>query len=645
MQQPLQKTALIDRAIFFDNPTITNAKLSPDGRYITFVKALDDVKNIWIKLIDQPFEEAFPLTNDKRPITGYFWSRDSQHILYVQDKLGDENFHVYKVKVDTASAESIPEAINLTPYPGVRAMIFRIAKQDDDLIFVGLNDRDPAWHDLYSIRISTGEKTLILQNDQQFGHYVFDLNDKLRLAGRANAEGGNDLLSMEDGEWTERLSVGLEEMIMPHRFHPDGSQIYLETNQGENNDLSTLYLWDYSTGNKTIVHQDPEKKVDFGGVVFSRQTDEILYTVYDGEEPRYYFFNDDVEKDFELIRKKLSEYQIAVTSSTKLEDKWLIVAYSDRDPGATYLYDRNSKELTFLFHPRPELPISELSHVQSVRYPSSDGLQIPAYLTLPQDYSSDSPAILLIHGGPWHKDSFGYQSTAQFLANRGYVILQPNFRSSTGFGKSFLNAGNLEWGKKMQDDITFGVHFLVENGYADRAKIGIMGGSYGGYATLAALAFTPDVFAVGVDIVGPSNLFTLMETIPPYWESGRKMLYKRVGDPDTEEGREILTAASPLFHADKITAPLMIVQGANDPRVKQAEADQIARALRDRNFPVEYLMAKDEGHGFRDPVNNMAFLAAAEKFLSKHLGGRYQDDMPDHIQERLETLKVDVTKI
>ncbi len=635
---------IIDRKVFFGNPEITGARISPDGRMLSFIKPYHDVRNIWVKPADAPFEEAVPISDDRRPIPGYFWSRDARYILYVQDKDGDEDFCIYRICIEDLEEGKIPEAVNLTPHEGIRAMIYRRSKLDPDIMYIGLNHRDQAWHDLYKLSISTGVQTLLYQNEEQIEHYLFDALDQLRIVSKPNAAGGSDVFSFDEGELTLLFSSSLEEQVAPLKFHPDGNQVYVMTNQGER-DKTELILYDLDTGTETYVHADPLGESDLTHIDFADETEKLLYTMYETDKPRYYFFDDETERDFNRIGELLDGKMISIVSATLREDIWLIRAYDDRDPGAAYLYDRSSGELKFLFHPRPDLPVEQLATVESIRYRSTDGLEIQAYLTLPDEGIRSGAGIVLVHGGPWARDSYGYHPYAQFLANRGYAVLQPNFRSSTGFGKRFLNAGNLEWGKKMQDDITMAAHYLAQKKYAEMNRIGIMGGSYGGYATLAALAFTPDVFAAGVDIVGPSNLMTLLDSMPAYWESGRRMLYMRVGNPETEEGRALLTERSPLFHAHKIKASLMVVQGANDPRVKKAEADQIVAALRDRGYPVAYLLAGDEGHGFRDPVNNMAMIAAIEAFFASHLHGRYQEEMPPNIRKRLETMTVDVDTV
>jgi dipeptidyl aminopeptidase/acylaminoacyl peptidase len=360
------------------------------------------------------------------------------------------------------------------------------------------------------------------------------------------------------------------------------------------------------------------------------------------DRTRYYWRDAGFKADYEWLQTQLPGSEIAFGASTLDERRWILSARSDVEPGTTYLFDRDGKTLDLQYRIRERLPREHLAPMTSITYKSSDGLEIPAYLTLPKGVPAKNlPMVLFPHGGPWARDNWGYNSYAQFLANRGYAVLQPNFRASTGFGKAFLNAGNRQWGDLMQDDLTWGVKHLVQEGIVDPKRVGIMGGSYGGYATLAGVAFTPDVYAAGVAIVAPSNLITLLDSIPPYWEAGRVIFHTRMGDPNTPDGKAQLERQSPLNSAGRIKTPLLVVQGANDPRVKQAESDQIVVALRDRNFPVEYIVAPDEGHGFARPVNNMAMMAAAERFLAKHLDGRYQPDMPPEVEKRLGEITVD----
>ncbi len=636
---------LIDRELIFGNPEIAGAQLSPNGKYLAFLKPWKDTRNVYVKGVDEPFGAARLLTTEiKRPIAGYFWSRDSKAILYVKDNDGDENFNVYAVDptAKPAAGAEAPPSRDLTGLKGVRVQIFDIPKHDPDVVFIGLNDRDKAWHDLYKLKISTGEKTLVRKNTERITGWEFDLNGQLRLATRSAENGDTEVLRVDPDKFTKVYSCTVFESCGPVRFHKDGKRVYFETNKGADVDLISLVLFDPETGKTEMVESDPLKKVDFGGARFSEATDELVLTTYFDDHLRRYYRDKGFESDLKLLEGKLPNKQVTIGSDTADEQVWLVIASSDIEPGETYLFDRKTQKLTLQFKVREKLPREALALMKPVRYKSSDGLEIPAYLTLPKGVSAKNlPALVIPHGGPWGRDVWSYNSLAQFFANRGYAVLMPNFRASTGYGKKFLDAGNQQWGKKMQDDVTWGVKYLVAEGIADPKRVGILGGSYGGYATLAGVTFTPDVYAAAVDIVGPSNLITLLESIPPYWESIRKVFYERMGDPNTPEGKALLTERSPLTQADKIKTPLLVVQGANDPRVNKREADQIVIALRDRGYPVEYLLAPDEGHGFARPVNNMALYMSAEKFLAKHLGGRYQEGGTPEAVARLNEITVD----
>jgi len=638
-------TPLIDREIFFGNPVIAGAQLSPNGEYITFIKPLEGIMNIWIKGINDAFDTAIPLTQDKtRPIRSYFWSRDSRYVLYVQDKGGDENFRVYRIDPKEATDKHIPKAIDLTPYDDIRAMIVSLPKKSEDKIYIGINDRDKAWHDYYSVDIGNGNKTLILENTEHLNGVTFDLQGELRLASRSLADGGNEILKLTKNGWESILKSNLEESISPIKFTKEGD-LYIISNVGDP-DLMGLYLYNMESGDTVLIESDPENQVDIQNASFSQETEELIATIYVGDKKRIYWRDESYKQDYEYLKEQYPGAEISITSSTKDENLWLFYVNKDTDPGNAYSYERSSKVITHLYTPRPDLPTEHLTNMTPVSYPSSDGMIIPAYLTLPNTQSTENlPAVVFVHGGPWARDHWGYNSFAQFLANRGYVVIQPNFRGSTGYGKKFLNAAINEWGEKMQDDLTAAAQYLTEKKYADPKRIAIMGGSYGGYATLAGLTFTPDVYAAGVSIVGPSNLFTLLETIPPYWESARVMFHKRMGNPNTEEGRAQLTRQSPFFHAKNINAPLLVAQGNNDPRVKTSESDQIVIAMRDIDLPVEYLNFPDEGHGFANPRNNMAFIAVMEKFLADHIGGRYQESVPDNLAKIIVNVTVDIASL
>ena len=635
---------LIDRELFFGNPEISGAQISPDGRYVSFLKPYKDSRNIWVKRTSDPYSAAKLITNDtKRPVTNYFWSRDGKYILFGQDQLGDENFNIYAV--DPASSppagQEVPTARNLTAAKGVRATIYSRPKNDPDIIYVGLNDRDKSWHDLYKVRISTGEKTLLRQNTERIASWVFDNSGTLRLAIRTTDKGDTEILRVDPNAFTLVYGCTVFETCGPDRFNKDNTKVYMQTNKGDP-DLTRLVLFDPVTKTEQLVESDPLGRVDFGNATYSDVTDELVATSYQDERTRIYWKDKAWDADYKLLQSKLPGKDIVPTSSTNDERLWMLVATSDREPGERYLFDRNTKQLTKQYSSFEKLPRESLAPVKSISYTSADGLTVPAYLTLPVGVEAKNlPLVVFPHGGPWARDSWGYQPIPQFLANRGYAVLQPNFRASTGYGKKFLNAGNNEWGQKMQEDLTAGVRYLASQGIIDPKRVGIMGGSYGGYAVLAGLAFTPDVYAAGVSIVGPSNLITLLNSIPPYWESIRTIFHERMGNPKTPAGLAQLQRQSPLNSANKIKAPLLVVQGANDPRVNKAESEQIVIALRDRGFPVEYILAPDEGHGFARPINNLVLFTSAEKFLSKHLGGRYQSEMTPAISARMAVLTVD----
>jgi len=640
---------ILNRELFFGNPEISAGQLSPDGAFISFMKPYQGIMNVWVKRFDEPFENARPLTDSLRPLYGYAWSEDGKYILYVKDNDGDENMNVWIVDPRQEVTEGqIPPSRNLTPMEKVTAQIQHVSQRDPDLVWIGLNDRDEAWHDLYQLRLSTGELTLVYENTDRITGYDFDWDDRLRLLSRTDPDGNTVILRMDDDQLVPIYETLVTEGASIASWDEQNQNIYLVTNKGELN-LSTLFLMNPETGEKSLLESDPEGRVDFGSIRVDRNTRKVISTSYTDDRTRHYWRDKTWEENYNFLRSRFPGREVEFQSSTNDYTKFLIAVYGDKYAAESWFFNAETKELIHQYTPRPELKKVEqyLAAMTPVRYPSSDGLEIPGYLTIPVGMEPKQlPIVVLVHGGPkGPRDNWGYDATAQFLANRGYAVLQPNFRASGGYGKDFLNAGDLQWGKLMQDDITWGVKYLIDQGIADKDRVCIMGGSYGGYATLAGLAFTPDVYACGVDIVGPSNIFTLLDSIPAYWEAGRAFLYGMVGDPKTEEGERLIREASPLFSAEKINKPLLIIQGANDPRVKQAEADQIVIALRDRGHDVSYLLADDEGHGFAKPVNRMAMYAEIERFLAEKLGGRYQADMPDDVAQRLEELRVDISAV
>ncbi len=642
-----QLPPLIDREIFFGDPEISGAQLSPDGKYITFIKPFKNVRNIWIKERSEAFDKAKPLTADTtRPIPGYFWSQDAKYILYVQDKGGDENYRVYAID-PTVPGDPVPPARVLTPQEKIRATIIDVPRSSPNEIIVGINDRDPSLHDVYKIDITTGERKLVRENKDNIAGWVTDLKGDLKLGVRQTEDGGTELLKLNDTSFTSIYSVTADESVEPIRFLPDGNSFYLETNKGDKLDKTQLEIFDLKTGKTKLVEKDPKNEVDFGNAIFSDETNELLATVYRGDVIRVYPKEKSFKKSYEQLKKQFPSGNMSITSSTRDEQIWLVSVSSDVDPGSVYVFDRKTGKSELLYKSRPNLPSEHLAPMEAIRYKARDRMEIPAYLVLPKGIPSKNlPTIIYPHGGPWARDYWGYNAIAQFLANRGYAVLLPNFRGSTGYGKKFLNAGNKQWGTgAMQHDITDAVNYLVKKGIADPKRVGIAGGSYGGYATLAGLTFTPDLYAAGFDIVGPSNIITLLNSIPPYWAPIKKIFAVRVGDLEKPEEREMLEKQSPLNYASNIKAPLFVVQGANDPRVKKAESDQIVVALRDLGRQVEYIVAPDEGHGFAGKENRIAMFTAMEKFFVKHLKGRVQEEVRDEIQKKLDAITVDIKTV
>jgi len=637
---------LIDRQTFFGDPQRSGAQISPDGEHVSFLKPYKGVMNVWVKERGEPFDAAEPVTADTtRPVPGYFWTQDSERILYVQDKGGNENFHIYAVDPDAEEETElgVPPAEDLTPYEDVRAQIIDVPESTPGEIIVGLNDRNPQYHDVYRVDLETGERTLLRKNDANVAGWTTDLDGTLRLATRQTDDGGNEVLRVEEDTLVSVYECSFEETCSPTRFHKDGERVYMQTNKGKDVDLTRLVLFNPQTQETELVASDPEGEVDFGGAIFNARSEELAATVYVDERQRVYPQTDAFEQKYETLKAELPDGELSIQSSTQDFRTHVVSVSRDVNPGATYLFNAESGTAEQLYESRPELPTEHLAEMEPITYEARDGLEIPAYLTLPEGVEAENlPVVIYPHGGPWARDTWGYNGYAQFFANRGYAVLQPNFRGSTGYGKEFLNAGNKEWGTgAMQHDITDGVQYLIDEGIADPDRIGIFGGSYGGYATLAGLTFTPDVYAAGASFVGPSNLITLLNSIPPYWAPIRNRMFKRVGNPEDPADKKRLQKQSPFFHADNIDDPLLVIQGANDPRVKKQESDQIVVAARENDVPTQYMVAPEEGHGFRKEDNRLAVAAQLERFFGTHLGGRYQTDATEAVQERLDALAVD----
>ena len=617
-----QDVPLIERAKLFGNPSKVGGQLSPDGRWISFIAPRDGVMNIYVAPANDP-AAARPLTAEKtRPIRQTFWSPDSKQVLFVNDHGGDENFLLYGVDVATAAQKT------LTPFEKTRAMVIGASQTIKDRILVGINNRDPRWHDVYELNLSTGALTKVFENTGYAG-FVADDALKVRLAEKARDDGGTDYFRVDGTtvEATPFATVTYEDAgnTTPLGFTTDGRTLYWADSRGR--DTAALVAQDVASGRTTIVGQDA--KADIGGGLFNPKTGQVEAYGVNYLKNEYVPVGGAIAADLAFLKAQ-NKGQFFVGTRTDADDKWLVTFDGVSTPSATYLYDRKAKTLKELYVSRPELVGAPLVPMFPVEIPTRDGLTMVSYLTLPKgadangDGTADRPVpmVLWVHGGPWGRDNYGYNGYHQWFANRGYAVLSVNYRASTGFGKKFVSAGDLQWGRKMHDDLIDAVEWAVKRGVTRKDKVAIGGGSYGGYATLAGVTMTPDAFACGVDIVGPSNLNTLLATIPPYWEAGKQQMYRRMGDPTTAAGKALLKERSPLTYADRIRKPLLIGQGANDPRVNVAESDQIVAAMQAKNIPVTYVVFPDEGHGFARPVNAIAFNAVAENFLAKCLGGR-----------------------
>lgn len=617
---------LIQRSALFGNPVRAQARLSPDGRYISFLAPRDGVLNVWLAPFGK-MGEAKPLTNDrKRGIRQHYWAEDARHVLFLQDEGGDENWRVYSVDVETG------RQIDLTPLEKVRAEIVGLSHQRPDVALISLNDRKPEWHDLYEIDVTTGTRRLVERNDQEFAGYLEDLQLRPRLAVKTLADGGGELYRRADQGWESFLKYGQSDSLTmrPLVIEEGGNTALLLSSVGR--DKAALVRVDLGTGKQTVVGQSDKADVSDVWLDPRTRTPQAYGVEYLTEE--FEPLTPAAAKDIEHLKAALGP-QFQVLSRTNDDSKWVVVVDDPVHVTASYLYDRTNGKVTKLFDHRPELAGAPLRPMKPVEIRARDGLTLVAYLTLPPGSGADDggagrrpakplPMVLDVHGGPWARDSYGFNAEHQWLANRGYAVLSVNYRGSTGFGKNFVNAGDHEWAGNMHNDLLDAVDWAVQEKIAIADKVAIYGGSYGGYAALVGLTFTPDRFACGVDIVGPSNLATLIASIPPYWKSFLEDMTRRIGDPRTEDGRKLLEARSPLTFVDRISKPLLIAQGANDPRVKQAEADQIVAAMKKKQLPVSYVLFPDEGHGFARPQNRLAFYAIGEGFLSKCIGGRYE---------------------
>ncbi len=622
----MQDVPLIPRKAFFGNPEKARPRLSHDGKLLAYVAPLEGVLNVFVGPADKP-DAAKPVTHDKhRGVTAYSWAYTNQHIVYTQDKNGDEDNHVYSINLSSG------EIRDLTPIEKIAAQIEGVSEKFPEEILVGINDRDGReYHDIYRINIVSGEKKLLQLNPGMAG-FMADDDYKVRFAMNFQPDASTVLLapdkeSKEGWKLFQKIDAVDSMTTSPAGFDKTGQILYMMDSRGRN--TAALKSIDLKTGEEKLIAEND--KADIGGVLTHPTEKTIQAVSYTYTRTEWQILDESIRPDLDYL-KTVARGEIQVTGRTLDDQRWTVAFLMDNGPIRFYIYDREPKKATFLFTSNRELEKLPLVKMHPVVIKSRDGLDLVSYLTLPKWTDPDEdgvpsevlPLILNVHGGPWARDDWGYDPEHQLLANRGYAVLAVNYRGSTGFGKNFINAANREWAGKMHDDLIDAVNWAVEQKIARKDKVAIMGGSYGGYATLVGLTFTPDVFACGVDIVGPSSLVTLLNNPPPYWMPFMPVMKLRVGDWKSEEGIKFLESRSPLNYVDKIKKPLLIGQGANDPRVKKAEADQIAKAMTEKKIPVTYVLFHDEGHGFARPENRFAFYAVTEAFLAENLGGRYQ---------------------
>ncbi|UPT74613.1 MAG: S9 family peptidase [Elusimicrobiota bacterium] len=594
----------VPRELLFGNPERASPKISPDGKLWAYLAPDDGVLNIWV---GPEAKNARPLTQDRgRGIRVFLWAEDERSILYVQDKDGDENWHVYQTDLETGVTR------DLTPYPGVQAQIVATEPRFPHEILVALNDRDPKLHDVWRVSLKDGSRTLEATNPGDAIGWLPDKDFKIGLHKAMRADGGTILRLRDGAGWKDFLSCGPDDQLGAHGFSPDGEHIYIESSVGR--DTTALLLAPLGGGDAAVLAEHPES--DLGSVLIHPRKYHAEAVTFEVDRLQWKALDQSMKMDFTAMHALQGDAMIV--SRNDADTVWyLSVNKPDRSP-SFLRWNRVARVATPLFSTRPRLDPYTLAPMQPVKFEARDGRTVRGYLTTPAgSEAKDLPLVLCVHGGPWARDRWGFHPEAQWLASLGYACLQLNYRGSTGFGKSHLHAGDKEWGAKMQDDLTDGVAWAVAQGIADPRRVAIYGGSYGGYAALAGAAFTPKLYRCAIDVVGPSSLITLIKSIPPYWEPMKRIFDLRVGSIETEE--EFLKSRSPLFHIDKIEIPLLIAQGANDPRVKQAESEQIVAELRAKGKPVEYLLYKDEGHGFAKPGNRLDFYAKAEAFLAKHL--------------------------
>ncbi|RXQ91529.1 S9 family peptidase [Ancylomarina salipaludis] len=606
------KIALED---FFKNPQKTSYQISPEGTKVSYRAPYKDRMNIFVQEIGN--DEAVQITFETdRDIAGYFWANDNR-ILYLKDNGGDENFKLYGVDID---GENL---VCFTDFENVRTGIIDRLDDIPDEIIISMNKRNPQAFDPYRLNIVTGELTMLYENPGNITSWMTDHEGKLRVATAITDMVNATVLyrDTEKDKFKPVITTSFKESMSPQFFTFDNKKLYASSNIGR--DKAEIVIFDPVTGKETE-SLFANEMVDVESLSYSKKRKVLTKAIYTTDMVNFKFFDKESEDMYNRVKKELPDYDCYFTSSNTNEDKFLIRTYSDRSLGAYYIYDKNTDELKLISEVSPWMNESQMAPMKPIQYTSRDGKTIHGYLTLPVGVKAKNlPMVVNPHGGPWARDNWGFNPEIQFLANRGYAVLQMNFRGSTGYGREFWESSFKQWGQSMQDDITDAVQWAIDKGYADKDRVAIYGGSYGGYATLAGLAFTPDLYKCGVDYVGVSNMFTFMNSLPPYWEPYRQMLYEMAGDPVKDS--VMLAKVSPVYHADKIKAALFVAQGANDPRVNLAESDQMVAAMKARGINVEYMVKDNEGHGFRNQENRFDFYRTMEKFLDTHLMNEKQD--------------------
>lgn len=600
---------------FFRNSERTGYQLSPDGSYISYMAPYKDRLNVFVRRVDETDEHAIRITNEtERSVAGYMWA-DNQRLLYMKDTAGDENYQLYGVHRDGSDDRAY------TAFDGVRTSLIDDLEEQQGVVMIGMNKRNPEVFDPYRLNIETGELTLLAENPGNIQGWMTDHDGRLRVA-TAIVDGVNTQIlyrDTEDEPFKPVLTTNFRDVVSFMEFTPDNKEVYAATNL--HRDKTILVRMNPATCEELEVLYENER-YDIASISYSRKRKKLLSVYCTGhKEPVRHYFDTEEEQLRQRIKAHFPNQRYGIADTDKAEENYLIYVGGDRTRGSYWHYNALTDEAKKIADLAPWIKSDEMNAMHPVCYTTRDGLQIEAYLTLPDGLTPDTakqlPVVVNPHGGPWARDCWGYSSEVQFLSNRGYAVFQMNFRGSTGYGRHFLEASYKQWGLKMQDDITDGVKWLIEQGIANPKRIAIYGGSYGGYATLAGLTFTPDLYACGIDYVGVSNLFTFMQTIPPYWRPMLEMMYEQVGHP--EHDADQLAATSPALHADKIKVPLFVAQGANDPRVNKAESDQMVEALRQRGVVVEYMVKDNEGHGFHNQENRFDFYRAMERFLKAHL--------------------------